>query len=52
VRPAAGTLVGLDLAVNDATAGTRTAQTTWNDPTALAYLDTSRWGVIRLDLGD
>jgi endo-1,4-beta-xylanase len=41
VRPAAGTLIGFDLAVNDATAGTRTAQTTWNDPTALAYLDTS-----------
>jgi endo-1,4-beta-xylanase len=48
VRPAAGTLVGLELAVNDATGGVRTAQTTWNDPTGLSYLDTSRWGVVRL----
>jgi endo-1,4-beta-xylanase len=48
VRPAAGTLVGFDLGVNDATAGVRTAQTTWNDPTGLSYLDSSRWGVVRL----
>lgn len=45
---AAGALLGLDLQVNDATSGTRTAARTWNDPTGLSYVNTSRWGVVRL----
>ncbi|MFI5916471.1 endo-1,4-beta-xylanase [Dactylosporangium sp. NPDC051541] len=43
-----GTLLGLDIQVNDADAGHRTAARTWNDPTGLAYTNTSRWGVTRL----
>jgi endo-1,4-beta-xylanase len=48
IRPSAGTLVGFDLQVNDATGGTRTAAASWQDPTGLSYLNTSRWGVARL----
>lgn len=48
VRPHPGSLVGFDLQVNDATAGTRTAATTWQDPTGLSFRDTSRWGVLHL----
>jgi endo-1,4-beta-xylanase len=48
VQPVPGALVGFELAVNDATAGVRTAQTTWNDPTGLSYVNTTRWGVLRL----
>jgi endo-1,4-beta-xylanase len=48
VHPAPGHLVGFDLQVNDATAGTRTGVATWQDPTGLSYLNTSRWGVTRL----
>jgi endo-1,4-beta-xylanase len=48
VHPAPGSLVGFDLQVNDATAGTRTAVTTWQDPTGRSFLNTSRWGVIHL----
>ncbi len=46
LRP--GALLGVDLQVNDATAGTRTAARAWSDPTGLSYLNTSRWGVVRL----
>ena len=46
VKP--GTDIGFDLQVNDATAGQRTADRTWNDPTGLSYINTSRWGVARL----
>jgi endo-1,4-beta-xylanase len=48
MHPAPGHLVGFDLQVNDATAGTRTGVATWQDPTGLSFLNTSRWGVIRL----
>ncbi|MFL6140325.1 MAG: endo-1,4-beta-xylanase [Labedaea sp.] len=43
-----GSLVGFDLQVNDATAGTRTAARTYHDPTGLSYLNTSRWSVAKL----
>jgi endo-1,4-beta-xylanase len=49
VPVARGGLLGFDLQVNDATAGARTAAATWHDPTSLSYLNTSRWGVVRLD---
>jgi endo-1,4-beta-xylanase len=48
LAPCEGDLLGLDLQVNDATAGARTAAHTWNDPTGISYLNTSRWGVVRL----
>ncbi|WP_225947228.1 sugar-binding protein [Plantactinospora soyae] len=48
VNPRAGALVGFDLQVNDATGGTRTAATTWHDPTGQSYLNTSRWGAVGL----
>lgn len=48
LHPRFGTLVGFDLQVNDATAGVRTAATTWHDPTGLSFVNTSRWGVARL----
>ncbi|GAA4715039.1 endo-1,4-beta-xylanase [Phytohabitans rumicis] len=48
ITPAIGSLLGFDLQVNDATGGTRTAATTWHDPTGRSYVDTSRWGVARL----
>ncbi|HEY8473179.1 MAG TPA: endo-1,4-beta-xylanase [Natronosporangium sp.] len=43
-----GAFVGLELQVNDATDGTRTAVHTWHDPTGQSFQDTSRWGVARL----
>ncbi|HET9345402.1 MAG TPA: endo-1,4-beta-xylanase [Candidatus Limnocylindrales bacterium] len=43
-----GTFHGLDLQVNDATAGVRTSIRNWADPTGLGYQSTSRWGVGRL----
>lgn len=46
VTPA--TLIGLEVQVNDATAGVRTAVHSWADPTGNSYLDTSNWGVARL----
>jgi endo-1,4-beta-xylanase len=48
IRPRQGALLGFDLQVNDATAGVRTAATTWHDPTGLSFVNTSRWGVARL----
>jgi endo-1,4-beta-xylanase len=48
IHPRDGTLMGFDLQVNDATAGSRIAATTWNDPTGLGFENTSRWGVARL----
>jgi endo-1,4-beta-xylanase len=48
VEPADGVLLGFDLQVNDATAAARTAVRTWHDPTGLSFLNTSRWGVVRL----
>ncbi|PFG44199.1 endo-1,4-beta-xylanase [Isoptericola jiangsuensis] len=44
----AGTFHGLDLQVNDATAGTRTGITSWADPTGTGYQYTDRWGVVEL----
>lgn len=43
-----GTFAGLELQVNDATDGARTAVHTWHDPTGQSFQDTSRWGVARL----
>lgn len=40
-----GSTVGLELQVNDATGGKRTAVRTWADPSGLSYQDTSNWGV-------
>ncbi|WP_084960436.1 endo-1,4-beta-xylanase [Thermoactinospora rubra] len=48
VTLADGTLLGFDVQVNDATGASRTAAVTWNDPTGQSYLNTSRWGVLRL----
>ncbi|MEU8384096.1 endo-1,4-beta-xylanase, partial [Streptosporangium sp. NPDC048865] len=48
VTPAQNALLGFDVQVNDATGATRTAAATWNDPTGRSYVDTSRWGVLRL----
>ncbi|GAB3423863.1 endo-1,4-beta-xylanase [Flindersiella endophytica] len=41
-------LLGFDLQVNDATAGTRTAARTWYDGTGRSFVDTSHWGVLQL----
>ncbi|WP_250445062.1 endo-1,4-beta-xylanase [Actinotalea sp. C106] len=43
-----GTFHGLDVQVNDATDGARTAVRTWADPTGLGYQSTARWGVAQL----
>ncbi|WP_129337446.1 endo-1,4-beta-xylanase [Cellulomonas endophytica] len=43
-----GTFHGLDVQVNDATAGARTGVTAWADPTGLGYQSTARWGVAEL----
>ncbi|NHC46898.1 endo-1,4-beta-xylanase [Motilibacter aurantiacus] len=48
LSPAVGKLLGLDLQVNDATAGKRTSVFTWSDPTGNSYQDASRWGTVRL----
>ncbi|MGJ6967264.1 endo-1,4-beta-xylanase [Streptosporangium sp. G11] len=48
VTLARNALLGFDVQVNDATGTTRTAAATWNDPTGRSYVDTSRWGVLRL----
>ncbi|WP_402467040.1 endo-1,4-beta-xylanase [Isoptericola aurantiacus] len=42
------TFHGLDLQVNDAADGARTAVTSWADPTGTGYQYTSRWGVAEL----
>ncbi len=43
-----GTFHGLDLQVNDASDGTRTAIRNWADPSGAGYQSTARWGVARL----
>ncbi|MFG1702597.1 sugar-binding protein [Nonomuraea sp. M3C6] len=43
-----GTLPGFDVQVNDATGAARTSAVTWNDITGRGYLETSHWGVLRL----
>ncbi|GIH05563.1 beta-xylanase [Rhizocola hellebori] len=48
IRPHEDSLLGLELQVNDATGGRRTAATTWHDPTGVSYVNTSRWGVLQL----
>ena len=40
-----GTFHGLDLQVNDASDGTRTAIRNWADPSGAGYQSTARWGV-------
>jgi endo-1,4-beta-xylanase len=47
----AGSFLGLELQVNDATDGVRTAVHTWHDPTGQSFQDSSRWGVARLVAG-
>jgi endo-1,4-beta-xylanase len=48
MTPQIGSFIGLELQVNDATDGLRTAVHTWHDPTGQSFQDTSRWGVARL----
>ncbi|MCR6713228.1 MAG: endo-1,4-beta-xylanase [Demequina sp.] len=43
-----GTVQGLDVQVNDATGGARTAIRNWADPTGTGYQTTERWGVASL----
>ncbi|WP_435736825.1 endo-1,4-beta-xylanase [Cellulosimicrobium sp. PMB13] len=43
-----GTFHGLDLQVNDAADGARTAIRNWADPSGAGYQSTARWGVARL----
>ena len=43
-----GTFQGVDYEVNDGTAGVRTANVGWAEPTGTAYQTTARWGVARL----
>jgi endo-1,4-beta-xylanase len=53
VQARAGRLLGFDLQVNDDGTGTgvRSSVATWSDETGRAYLDTSRFGVLRLRMG-
>ena len=44
----AHTFQGLDYSVNDGTAGARTANFAWAEPTGTAYQTTARWGVAEL----
>jgi endo-1,4-beta-xylanase len=48
IQPQRGTLIGFDFQVNDDGQGdgTRSSVVTWNDPTGLSYLNTSRFGVL------
>jgi endo-1,4-beta-xylanase len=48
MTPQAGSFIGLELQVNDATDGVRTAVHTWHDPTGQSFQNTTRWGVARL----
>jgi endo-1,4-beta-xylanase len=48
IDPRAGSLLGFELQVNDATGGQRTAAAGWHDPTGSSYNTTTRWGVVRL----
>lgn len=49
IAPAAGTLIGFDLQVNnDQDGGTRDSVFIWNDPTGQSYTNTSRLGVLEL----
>lgn len=43
-----GSIHGLDVQVNDATGGARTAIRNWADPTGVGYQSTARWGVATL----
>ena len=46
-----GTIHGLDVQVNDASGGARTAIRNWADPTGAGYQSTARWGVASLVAG-
>ncbi|WP_239619073.1 endo-1,4-beta-xylanase [Cohnella mopanensis] len=47
ITPAAGTLIGFDLQVNnDQDGGSRDSVFIWNDPTGQSYTNTSRLGVV------
>jgi endo-1,4-beta-xylanase len=50
----AGRLIGVDLQVNNDGTGTgvRSSVATWSDESGFAYLDPSRFGVIRLRMGN
>ncbi|MGC4174157.1 endo-1,4-beta-xylanase [Demequina sp.] len=43
-----GSIQGLDVQVNDATGGARTAIRNWADPTGTGYQTSARWGVASL----
>ncbi|WP_203655152.1 endo-1,4-beta-xylanase [Demequina activiva] len=47
-----GTFHGLDVQVNDATAGARDTIRNWADPTGAGYQSTARWGVAQLVAAD
>jgi len=47
-----GTFHGIDVQVNDATAGARDAIRNWADPTGAGYQSTARWGVAQLVAGE
>ncbi|EFM08887.1 Endo-1,4-beta-xylanase [Paenibacillus curdlanolyticus YK9] len=48
ISPAAGTMIGFDLQVNnDDDGSTRDSVFSWNDPTGQSYANTSRFGVLQ-----
>lgn len=53
VQAQAGMLIGFDFQVNDDGTGTgvRSSVATWSDESGRAYLDPSRFGVLRLQMG-
>lgn len=54
VQARPGVLIGIDFQVNDDGTGTgvRSSAATWSDETGRAYLDPSRFGVLRLLMGN
>ncbi|KRE36314.1 endo-1,4-beta-xylanase [Paenibacillus sp. Soil724D2] len=50
ITPAAGTMIGFDLQVNNAQdSGSRESVFSWNDPTGQSYQNTSRFGVLTFE---
>jgi len=49
IKPEAGTLVGFDVQINDATNGARTGIRNWANDTNMGYLDTSGFGLLLLE---
>lgn len=50
ISPTLGTIIGFDVQVNDDSTGTgtRSSVVTWNDPTGKSYMDSSRFGELKL----